>query len=409
MGKKCTNENCNTYASFGYEMYKPINCKEHKLNNMINVHGKKKKCIIENCNTQCYLGLEWKKATHCKEHATKDMFNVITKRCEYENCNTLPSYGYNIISHCKKHKLDNMINIKDKNRKCIAGGCDMNPSYNYINKKPLYCKKHKLDNMIITISKRKCIIENCDLVPYYGHESNNLTHCSKHKIKDMFNYKSKKCIIDGCVIQPSYGLLWPKATHCKIHSTNDMIYVKNKKCINCIYVFANPKYDKMCSSCYFNKHPDDPRITNFKKREDAYMVPLKDKYGDIILDKIIDGGCSKRRPDGLIDILTHSIIIEIDEDQHIGKGYNCENKRMMILFEDLGSRPLVMIRLNPDKYKIGDTIIKSSFTRTPVTGELKKNKKEFNKRLERLYEEIEYHMFNIPEKEISVIELYYNK
>lgn len=31
MGKKCTNENCNTYASFGYEMHKPINCKNHKL------------------------------------------------------------------------------------------------------------------------------------------------------------------------------------------------------------------------------------------------------------------------------------------------------------------------------------------------------------------------------------------
>ena len=42
MGKKCTNENCNIYASFGYEMHKPINCEEHKLNNMINVHEKNK-------------------------------------------------------------------------------------------------------------------------------------------------------------------------------------------------------------------------------------------------------------------------------------------------------------------------------------------------------------------------------
>ena len=62
--------------------------------------------------------------------------------------------------------------------------------------------------------------------------------------------------------------------------------------------------------------------------------------------------------------------------------------------------------VNPDKYKIGDTIIKSSFTRTPITGELKKNEKEFNKRL---YEEIEYHIFNIPEKEITTVELYYNE
>ena len=48
-------------------------------------------------------------------------------------------------------------------------------------------------------------------------------------------------------------------------------------------------------------------------------------------------------------------------------------------------------------------------TKTPKTGLLKKNEIEFNKRLERLYEEIEYHIFNIPKKEINIIELFYNK
>lgn len=143
--------------------------------------------------------------------------------------------------------------------------------------------------------------------------------------------------------------------------------------------------------------------------ENAYMLPLKDKYSDIILDKIIDGGCSARRPDGLIDIFTHSIIIEIDEEQHTGKGYSCENKRMMILFEDLGSRPLVMIRLNPDKYKLNGKIIKSSFTKTKKLGLLKKDEKEFNRRLERLYEEVEYNLFKIPDKEITIIELFYDE
>ena len=226
----------------------------------------------------------------------------------------------------------------------------------------------------------------------------------------MIDIKHKKCIFENCNIQPHYNYENKKqAIYCAKHKLDNMIDIKHKKCIDCIYTFANPKYGDICASCYFNKNPDDPRITNFKKREDAYMVPLKDKYGDIILDKSIDGGCSKRRPDGLIDILTHSIIIEIDEDQHIRKGYNCENKRMMLLFEDLGSRPLVMIRLNPDKYKIGNEIIKSSFTKTPKTGLLKKNEIEFKKRLDRLYEEIEYHRFNIPIKEINIIELFYNE
>lgn len=31
--------------------------------------------------------------------------------------------------------------------------------------------------------------------------------------------------------------------------------------------------------------------------------------------------------------------------------YICENKRTMGLFQDLGNRPLVLIRFNPDSYK----------------------------------------------------------
>lgn len=44
--------------------------------------------------------------------------------------------------------------------------------------------------------------------------------------------------------------------------------------------------------------------------------------------------CSKRRPDILIDLETHLIIIEVDENQH--KGYSCENKRIMEISQDLG-------------------------------------------------------------------------
>jgi len=296
-------------------------------------------------------------------------------------------------------------------RKCQFKDCDKYSSFGYENEKQaIYCKSHKLENMIDIVSKR-CKTDNCNIRPHYNYQNEKQAiYCKSHKLDNMINIKDKKCQFENCNKQPIYNYENEKqAIYCKSHKLENMIDIKNKKCIDCIYTFANPKYVDICASCYFNKNPDDPRITNFKKREDAYMVPLKGKYRDIILDKSIDGGCSKRRPDGLIDILTHSIIIEIDEDQHIGKGYNCENKRMMLLFEDLGSRPLVMIRLNPDKYKIGNEIIKSSFTKTPKTGLLKKNEIEFNKRLDRLYEEIEYHIFNIPKKEINIIELFYNK
>jgi hypothetical protein len=68
----------------------------------------------------------------------------------------------------------------------------------------------------------------------------------------------------------------------------------------------------------------------------------------IVFNKKIDNGCSKRRPDVRIECLTHTIIIEVDEKQH--NAYTCESKRLCELFTDLGNRPLVMIRFNPDRY-----------------------------------------------------------
>lgn len=68
------------------------------------------------------------------------------------------------------------------------------------------------------------------------------------------------------------------------------------------------------------------------------------------LDKRIEGGCSKHRPDGFIDVSTHVVIVEIDEDQHHSYDEMCENRRMMELSIDVAHRSIVFIRLNPDEY-----------------------------------------------------------
>jgi hypothetical protein len=133
----------------------------------------------------------------------------------------------------------------------------------------------------------------------------------------------------------------------------------------------------------------------------------------IIHDRIIEGGCSLRRPDILIDLLTHSIIIECDENQHIN--YECENKRMMEIFQDLGSRPMVFIRFNPDKYIDSNRcIIETCFK--PLIKEEDANKKRFydinknewNNRIKVLVNTIRTHLQTIPSKEITEIKLFYD-
>jgi hypothetical protein len=129
----------------------------------------------------------------------------------------------------------------------------------------------------------------------------------------------------------------------------------------------------------------------------------------MILDRSISGGCSKRRPDGLIDCLTHCIIIEIDEDQHMSYNNVCDNRRTMELFTDLGNRPLVFIRLNPDSYISEDgTRVRSVFSASK-SDTLSMNQKSFNYRLCVLEKHIHESIVNIPSRDLSYVKLFYTE
>ena len=141
-------------------------------------------------------------------------------------------------------------------------------------------------------------------------------------------------------------------------------------------------------------------------RQNYFNEKLIEKFGDIFeYDKQIKCGCSKRRPDWFIDCYKYSIIIELDEDQH--KYTSCDEKRMMELFQDLGNRQLVLIRINPDKYKEDGKTIKSCFTFSK-TNTIKATTKNFNKRFNLLVEKIKYYIDNEPEKEITVEKLFFD-
>ena len=82
----------------------------------------------------------------------------------------------------------------------------------------------------------------------------------------------------------------------------------------------------------------------------------------------------------------------------------------MEIFKDLGNSPLTIIRFNPDSYKIDNKMIKSPFGITKIDGKLKIiNKSEYNIRLTKLIETINNNKNIIPDKEINIINLFYNK
>lgn len=68
-------------------------------------------------------------------------------------------------------------------------------------------------------------------------------------------------------------------------------------------------------------------------------------------DKIVAGGCSRYRPDFIIDYTLFTVIVEVDENQHQGYAPECELNRMKQIFQDFGGTPVLFIRYNPDSYK----------------------------------------------------------
>lgn len=139
----------------------PKYCRDHKLENMINIY--RKKCIYENCNQKAYYNNIGFHPKYCSDHKLDNMVNVIFKKCIIKDCKQRAhynNYGESPI-YCIEHKLDNMINVSSK--KCIYINCIKSPTYNYITmKSPIYCIDHKLENMVNITFKQICKSNNCN-------------------------------------------------------------------------------------------------------------------------------------------------------------------------------------------------------------------------------------------------------
>ena len=176
--------------------------------------------------------------------------------------------------------------------------------------------------------------------------------------------------------------------------------------------YKNPKYDNYCVFCFINLFPDKPITRNYKTKEKHIAEKVLEYFPDFtwITDKKVIDGCSKRRPDLLLDLGSHIVIIEIDENKHSTYDCSCENKRVMEISQDLGHRPIVFIRFNPDGYtdETGNAIKSCWKINNLGTMQIIKTREpEWNERLENLKKCIHYWIENSTEKTVEVIELYY--
>jgi hypothetical protein len=407
----CKENCCKTQPIFNFKNeIKALYCARHKKDGMVDV--KNKSCIHESCKTRPNYNIEGEKiALFCATHKKDGMVDVKNKTCV--ECKKQPVFnieGEKPALYCATHKKEGMLDVISKT--CLQ--CKKRPVFN-VKKEVfgLYCLEHKKEGMV-DVKNKSCIYEGCTTRPNYNIEGQKKAlYCVLHKKEQMIDIKNKKCNFNNCKKQPKFNIKGKKnALFCVSHKKEGMIDVKSKMCKSeWCSTQVTYKYDGYCLHCYIHLFPDKQVSHNYKTKEYAVVEYIKTNIpNNWVADKIIQGGCSKRRPDLLLDIEHQVIIIEVDENQHIDYDCSCENKRLMELSQDIGHRPIVFIRFNPDSYKKNEKNIKScwSINGNGICVISKSKKDEWNERLNVLVEQTNYWIHNKTNKTIEIVQLFYD-
>ena len=402
----CKEKDCKTRPVFNVDGEKTaLYCSTHKKAGMIDV--KNKTCL--ECKKQPVFNVDGEKtALYCADHKKEGMVNVISKTCL--ECKKQPVFnvdGEKTALYCSTHKKAGMVNVKDKT--CLE--CKKQPVFNVDSEKTaLYCADHKKAGMV-NVKDKTCL--ECKKRPVFNVDGENTAlYCADHKKEGMVNVKDKTCL--ECKKIPVFNVAGEtKRLYCSTHKKEGMVNVKDKTCKSewCSTI-VQEKYDGYCLFCYMNKFPDKPVSRNYKTKEYSVVEYIKTTFPDLnwIADKIINGGCSKRRPDLFLDLTDQIVIIEVDENQHIDYDCSCQNKRIMELSQDVDHRPIVFIRFNPDDYKkMGENITSCWGQDKNGICVVKKTKRnEWTQRLTTLEEHIKYWIENRTNKTVEIIQLFYD-
>ena len=396
-------------ATFNYTGLKSEFCGNCKKPDMVNVVSPK--CITCNLKIPNFNLPTESKALYCFNCKKPDMVNVVSPKCI--TCNLkIPNFNLPTESkalYCFNCKKPDMVDIKHP--KCIT--CNLKiPNFNLpTESKALYCFNCKKPDMV-DIKSPKCITCNLKYPIYNLATESKALYCNDCKKPDMVNVVSTKCITCNLKI-PNFNLpTESKALYCFNCKKPDMVNVVSTKCITESCEQFSQK-DKYCRRCYYFHNPSK-KPKRLKVKEEEVVNYLKQEFKDIemITDKALIGNglCLKNRPDVLIHLNKHSIIVEIDEEQH--KFYNpiCDEARINNIQEAL-NRPIIIIRFNPDAYTDNDKKIKSCFNIDKKTGmrTIPKNQEQnWNDRLTKLKDTISFSLEDYKDVPIRIIKLFYD-
>jgi hypothetical protein len=413
--KRCFNVTCNKKASYGIKNSKKYEyCSTHKPLNYVSV--KHKLCL--ECEKRANFGKKGTKlAEYCDDHKLDDYVNVVSRTCL--ECGTRPNFGKKgtkLAEYCKNHKPDNYVNVNCK--KCLK--CDKQPNFGKKETKTAeYCSDHKPDDYVNVVN-RTCL--KCNKTPNFGKKGTELgEYCKDHKPDSYVDVKNKLCTYNNCEIIANYGFLFEQKIHCVSHKSVNEFLHNNPKCEECdempCYTDQKNNYplrceehklnddvniiEQKCKMCNLEFFLDDKQLCNscsgyvnkiHHTKENRIRDVLTAHNFVFIHDKIIKDSCILNRPDFVINKGSLIIVIEVDENQHGSYACECEQARMINIFQSFVGVKTVFIRYNPDQYK-------------DYNGKLQKSLAGREKRLIDVINKLALHE---PEDILSVIYLYYD-
>jgi hypothetical protein len=140
---------------------------------------------------------------------------------------------------------------------------------------------------------------------------------------------------------------------------------------------------------------------------------LSERFPDLkwSFNMTIPGGQSCRRPDVFVHLVERAISIEIDEFSYVGHNCICESRKVMDHFEDADRVPHLFVRFNPDGYlDVNGIEVQSCWGETPEAQAPRVAPQQVSPwtgRLEKLAQIVQQFVDHPPERDVSVVELFY--
>lgn len=327
-------------------------------------HGKRKRNCVECVGSS--ICIHKKRKSRCTECSGTEICEHNCKKYRCFQCN-----GSSICEHNKRRErckiCVHLLFCEHQNRKATC----------YVCKQERTCEHNK--------NREKC--SQCN--PTYNHCEHNIN-----------KYICKICSNCAYCIHDKYK---PRCKDCGGSSL-------------CLSEFCDKMaikhYNNYCLTCCIQVCPEIEVVRNYKTKERNVVEHVLERFPDFtwISDKKVQDGCSRRRPDLLLDYGSHIIIVEIDENRHKDYESTCENKRMMEISQDVGHRPIVFVRFNPDDYVQEDGKKITSCWKNNKLGVYAipaSKQKEWMVRILTLLNTIQHYMDNPCEKTIDIVELFF--